>query len=145
MRTLWLPASRLALQADALIKYGDDDCVMGRYPTESILGIRLESSRDYGFGIAGMLVLTGLAVLAHRFIPSPGWAGAAILACAAGCTVVFLGMHARQLVIDTSQGTVRYQVSDLAEEAEGFVVSVRFALAAREAEAEQKLLTQIGS
>jgi len=144
MRTLWLPASRLALQADALLKYGADDCVMGRYPAESILGIRLEKSRDYSFGVAGMLLLTGLAVLAHRYIPSPGWAGAAVFACAAACAVVFLGMAGRHLVIETTQGTVRYQVSDLDEEAEGFVVSARFALASHEAEREQKLLTQTG-
>ena len=123
MQLLTLPKSQLTLREGELIKSGPDDVVVARFPTEQISRLGLEPTRSYGAAFGIVLVLLALAMLAHLHIASPGWSALAILACLAGCACVVLGIEGRELVIETANGEARYPISDLFDEAEGFVLS----------------------
>ena len=123
MQVLDLPKSQLALHREEMVKYGPGDVVVARYPVERIVGIGLEKSRELGFPIVLTAVFAALAVVAYRYITSPGWSWTAVIVCLGICGVVLASIEGRKLVIETKNGTVRYPVADLFEEAEGFVVS----------------------
>ncbi len=123
MQVLDLPKSRLALHQDEMVKYGPGDTAIARYPTDQIVKIGLEKSREFGPAIVLIGVFASLAFVAYRFVESPGWSWTAVIVCLGICGFALLCIEGRKLVIETAAGTVRYPVADLYEEAEGFVLS----------------------
>lgn len=123
MQVLDLPKSKLALHQDELVKYGPGETAVARYPTERIVHIGLERTRELGMPLLLVSVFLALAYVAHVFVASPAWSWTGVIVCLGICGLVLLGIEGRNLVIETTIGTVRYQVADLFEEAEGFVLS----------------------
>lgn len=129
MQVLDLPKSKLSLHRDEMVKYASGDAVVARYPTSGILGIELEKTRQIGFPIVLSAVFLALAFVSYRFVESPGWSWTGVIVSLGICGLVVLSTEGRDLVIETTTGTVRYPVADLFEEAEGFVVSANALLA----------------
>ena len=129
MQVLDLPKSRIALHRDEMVKYGPGDTAIARYPTDQIVSVELEKTRELGGAGVIIAIFASLAFVAHRYVTSPGWAWTAVIACLGICAFAVLGIEGRRLVIETSGGTARYPVADLFEEAEGFVVSANTLLA----------------
>lgn len=123
MPVLDLPKTKLALHADEMLKYGPGDVVVARYPTDQIIKIGLEKSKDLGFPCVVTAVFGALAFVSYRFISSPGWSWAAVIVCLGVCGIVMMSIDGRKIVVETTNGTVRYVVAELFEEAEGFVLS----------------------
>lgn len=123
MQHLTLPRTRLTLRDGELVKTGDDDVVVARFPTDRIARLSLEKTHAFGTACAVVAVLGALALVARLHVESPAWSWAAIIVCAAGCALVLLGIEGRELVIKTRSGEARYPVMDVFEEAEGFVLS----------------------
>ena len=96
---------------------------MARYPTQGIVRLGLEKSRELGVPFVLVSVFLALAYVAHEFVSSPGWSWTAVVVCLGICAVMIMSIEGRRIVIETTSGTVRYPVADLFEEAEGFVLS----------------------
>ena len=143
MPLLELPKSKLVLGTDELVKYGAGETVMARYPSERILRLRLEKSREYGFGFLLIGVFLALAFVAHRFIGSPGWSWAAVIVCLGIAGLGALSIEGRKIVIETADGTISYPVLDQYEDAEGFALSANSALGLAGEEREEKDLTDV--
>jgi hypothetical protein len=138
MQILELPKSKLALHDEELIKLGSNDSVLARHPTTGIVALRLEKTQQYAFATLILSVFTGLALVAYRYVASPGWSWTAIIVCLGICGFTFFGIEGRQLVVETTSGTVRYPLADLFEEAEGFVLSANSLLQLEREESEDK-------
>lgn len=123
MQTLDLPKSKIAIRNDELVKYGTEDVVVARHPTEHIVRIELEKVQEFATAAFLIAVLGALAFVCHHFVSSPGWSWAGVIVCVGACGFVILGIEGRQLVVETTGGTTRYPIADLFEEAEGFVLS----------------------
>jgi hypothetical protein len=123
MQVLDLPKSGISLHREEMLKYGPEDAVVARYPTERIVRIGLETTRELGMPIVLISVFVALAYVAHAFVASPGLAWTGVIVCLGVCGIVLLSIEGRRIVIETTNGTVAYPVQDLFEEAEGFVLS----------------------
>ena len=126
--TLELVRSGLRIEGGALVRRAGDGKAVGRHKLEDIEDVRLVPAWD-GTGIA--FTLAGVALAASPRLMAATSAVAWVL-LVLGIVLAFFGLlGARKalLVIGSVHGEIRYKVLDAAEDATGFVATLR-ALAA---------------
>ena len=128
-RELELPKSGIYVADGALCKETGKHQQIGRHALETIERAELVTQVDWT-GVILTLGLAALAVVAKLYLPV-GWdwaAGILLLAFAAMCA---LGIRSLRLMLRCTGGDVRYELSEMRPDCEGFVVSLNDLLATK--------------
>jgi hypothetical protein len=126
---LKLERTRLVYRDGVLSKHGGkDDNIVSRFSISDIADIRIENRTDYTIGLIIGLSFLALAFVAKQYIPSQGWSWVGAILCLAVCGFSVLISQIINITIETTNGSIRYQISDPPEDAEGFVLSMKYIL-----------------
>lgn len=128
MSELTLPKTKLSFGNGTLTKAGSGNSVVGSFSVGEISSVRIEETREYGgAGFLGVTFLA-LAIVSKSYIPNDFWAWSAAIVCLAIVVFSVTLIKCHNIVIETSNGSVAYPVMDSFEEADGFVISLKYAL-----------------
>ena len=128
MTRLTLPKTGLVVEGEMLRQVNSEGQVVAEFELSEIRDLRYEKSYEILFPAIMFLVFSGLAVACHTFILSdlPKWISTILLGGIA--LFAFLGVEGGRIAIETSGGTVKYQVDDNQSDAQGFVLTLRHRL-----------------
>ncbi|MGB6041782.1 MAG: hypothetical protein WBF93_01380 [Pirellulales bacterium] len=129
MRELRLPKTKLILRDGTLLKLGKNDATVGSYSIRDIVDVRIEKTTDWVFPAVLIGTCLALALVSKVYIPYPGWGwviAVILLGLAGFCSLMVSG---RKVIVETTNGSAGYPVSDTFEEADGFVLSLKGILA----------------
>jgi len=122
-RIIELPRSRLAVENDLLTRTTFNGQVVGSHRLSDICSVSASRTVDaFGCVMLGASML--LPVLAKLYIPWPVWSWIACVVLVGPVLFCLCGILKRRLVVETEMGTVRYDVFDSFDEAQGFAVSL---------------------
>lgn len=123
--------TNLFLEDDTLIKMDKDGQRQASFDLDSIRTIEVSETKEYGGALILALLACGLAYASKRYIPSEGWSWAVCITFVALAAFSMMLAKVRSVKITTDEGEVSYPISDQFEEADGFVLAVKHALADR--------------
>lgn len=125
MANFQLPKTKIYFKDGYLTKQGSNDSIVASFSAQDILGIRIESRKEYGPALFVGVVSISFAVVSKIYIASPGWSWVATIAWLTLTAVTFFMINTRNLVIETKSGKAEYPIKDNLEEAESFVLAMQ--------------------
>ncbi len=126
--SLRLPKTGLVVRDGTLTKIGKEDAVLAELPLADVTDVRVERTAQYGLPLVIIGVLVSLAVVCKLYVPVAGLAWTGAIICFGIAAFAVLLIHGRKIVIQTRNGVVGYAIADEDEEADGFLVSLRYKL-----------------
>lgn len=131
---LVLPKTKLSFSEGRLVKFGPGDTVLAQFDARDIVSLRIERTKEYPFPIALCLGMIALMFVAKTYVESTGWSWVVTIVCGVLAVFALVMIDGRKIVVETSNGTAGFLVTDQFDHAEGFVLAACQLLRSAQAE-----------
>ncbi len=118
-----LPASRLVVKANELIKENWDDTVIARHAFADIDDVSIRRTKSYSMMLLVLCLVAG-AIVCKLMVASVLWSWILTLTLGLVSFILSFSIHRAYLDVKTSSGTVSYDLTDSADLVDGFEVSL---------------------
>ena len=122
-----LPKTKLALRNGVLEKSDKNGTIVARHPLAKIASVHLVVKTDYAPIVMGLGV-AALGVVAYQFVETPLWKWVAVIIMFLVAAIMFIVSSQQYVELKCGEDKVEYNLIDLKEENEGFVLSLKQAL-----------------